>query len=770
MKLRLAPVAVAAVLALVALGRWPLWQDEAFTWALVQGSYAQIVDGAAGDRHPPLYYLIVSLFSWIVDRDELVRLPSALAYVGAVALVGSAARRHFGEGAGLVAASVVALAPVAVLHALNARMYATLLFFGAAMLWGGLDLVRGDRPRRGAIVVGLAAAGAVWTHYAGLAAIAAAGAGTALGCLARTDLPWKERWTRVGWLVGTMALAGLSFVPWATGPLQFQLTNKDAPAERTLAVVAYALWNFDSRVPALSYALAAAQLAGVVVAARRRDPLLLVWVASAIVFPWYFSSSLPAQNPRNYLTFLPAAAVLVGLAAARWPRASVAGLALLAAEPLVDLLTRTVSPQETGVGFDYHVEADVFDASVPKNAGFYFRPKYMLTQYRRYAPALEERTAFPVGADAWLASPRTEFLDSSITARYTEDCTFEQAFRVVVYAPAGPGCDAMKAWVRAGAEDGYVPFQLELGTRALAAGRLEEAETWLARAAERSVAHPAAWIALADVRLRAKDGAGMLAAAEEALAAARRWHFPGRVIGGVMDTRARALVMLGREADAAKVRDSANCARNSAYPTLCGTFAERLAHHLPTLQSAPPTLPPLPSLTEPQDAAPPAAPPAGTRRLSLWALDGEALPAEWVDSAGTPEDPSATMDAAGGVTALVLRVRPERTAAVVCAGLVDAAPRMAVRARWKLDIDGDAGWTRLSLEARMADADGNVKKVLDQPVAERPLQTATPTSWRVDRFDFRTTDAAKVRLCAKLEGKVPGAATLDWLEIASVDE
>ncbi len=773
MRLHHVPVVLAAVLSLSGIGHWPLWQDEAFTWALVQKTVGEIVDGAAADRHPPLYYLFVAAVSRIADRDELVRLPSALGFIGAVALVGSAARRHVGEGAALVAGTIVALSPVALLHANNARMYAVLLFWGAAMVWGGLDLVRGDRPRRGALVLGLAAAGAVWTHYAGLAAIAAAGAGAGLGCLARTDLPWKARWGRVGWLVLTLGLAGVSFLPWATGPLQFQLVNKDAPAERTLGVLAYLLWNFDSRVPPLSYVLVAAQLLGIGVLIRRRDAtaaLLASWVAGALVFPWIFSTSLPAQNPRNYLSFLPAAAILGGLALARWPRAAAATVALFAAEPVYDLLTRTVSPQETGTGFDYQVEADVFDASAPANAGFYFRPKYMITQYRRYAPALETRAAFPVDRHAWLASPRTEFLDSSITARFTEACTFRQAFRVVVYAPEGPGCDAMRAWIRAGAEDGYAPFAMEEGTRALAAGKLDEAERWIAAAAATVRAHPGAWISLTDVRLRANDAAGMLAAGDAALDTARTWHFPGRVIGGIQDSRARALGMLGRTAEAEAVRAAANCARTSWFPTLCGTWAEGLVPTLPPLESAPPALPPLPALTESQEPAPPAAAPAGSERLALWALDGEALPAGWVDSAGTADDPSAAMEAADGATGLVLRTRPDRGAAVVCAGLVDAAPRMAVKARWKLAADGPAGWTRLVLEARLADAEGNVKKLLDQPVAERPLQTATPTTWRVDRFDFRTADAAKVRLCAKLEGKVPAAATIDWLEIAKVDE
>ena len=767
------PLLLAAVLALVGIGHWPLWQDEAFTWALVQGSTAEIIDGAAGDRHPPLYYLLVAPLQLLGDRDELVRLVSALAFIGGVALVGSAARRHVGEGAALVATTMVALSPVALLHANNARMYALLFFWGAALLWGAFEVARGDRPRRGALVLGIAAAGAVWTHYAGLAVIGAAGAGATLGALARADLPWRARWGRVALTVLAFGLAGASFIPWATGPLQFQLTNKDAPAERTLTVLAYALWNFDARVPPLSYALVLAQLAGLVALVRRRDPISVVlgcWVAAAIAFPWIFSTSLPAQNPRNYLSLLPGAALLAGLALQSRPRVAAAGIALFAAEPIWDLLTRTVSPQETGVGFDYKLEADVFDASVPANAGFYFRPKYMLTQYRRYAPALEARTGLPVDDNAWLASPRTEFLDSSITARYTEACTFRQAFRVVVYAPDGPGCDAMRAWITAGAENGYAPFQLELGTRALSAGNLTEAERWLAEAAATVRAHPAAWISLADARLRAQDGAAMLDAGDAGLAAAKSWHFPGRVISGIHNSRARALGLMGRDAEATTVREAATCALTNPFPALCGTWMEDFVPALPPLETPPPALPPLPALTEPQDVAPPAGPPVASTRLALWSLDGEALPAGWVDNAGTADDPSAALEEVDGRGALVLRVRPDRAAAVVCAGLVDAAPRMAVRARWKLEPTGPSGWTRIVLEARLADAEGNVKKLLDQPVAERPLQTATPTTWRVDRFDFRTVDAQKVRLCAKLEGKVPAVATIDWLELAAVNE
>ncbi|MFZ5481561.1 MAG: glycosyltransferase family 39 protein [Myxococcota bacterium] len=771
MPVRIAPVLLAAVLALAFSGRWPLWQDEAFTWALTQKTFGEIVDGAAGDRHPPLYYLLVAPLRLLGDRDELVRLPSVLAFVASVAITTHAARRHFGDAVATVVGVVLALSPFAVLYAINARMYALLMLWGAGLLWGTLDLALGDRPRRGAAVVALATAGALWTHYAGLAAIASAGLGGALACFARRDLPWPARLRRFAWLAGAMAIAGLSFVPWATGPLQFQLANKDAPAPRTWTVLAYAFWSFDNRVPALSIALAVAQIAGVVALVRRRDAhaaLLFAWALGGIALPYLLSRSGPAQNPRNYIDFLPAAAVLVGLATSRWPKAAAGALGILSAEPLWDLLSRPVSPQETGVWFDYHLEADVFDASVPRNAGLYFRPTYMLTQYRRYAPALEDRAKVPVDAFTWIAATRSEWLDSQITARYSEGCTFRQAFRVVVYAPDGPGCDAMKTWIRAGAEAGYVPFRIEMGTRALADGRLDEAIDWLDPAARKLRAHPGAWLTLAEVYRQKGDHAGVVRSVDEGLALAKRWRFGARVIAGAHQTRARALAALGRAEEAAAARDAAACALTSAFPEACGTPLQAWIPDLGPLESPPPPLPPLPALTEPQDAAPPAQPPANVARTALWPLDGEVLPAGFSDGAGTADDPSALMEETEGVMTVSLRVRPDRGAAVVCAPLVDASPRMALRARWKLETDGAPGYTRLVFEARMADAEGNVKKLLDQPVMERPLQTATPTTWRVDRFDFRTDDAAKVRLCAKLEGRVPAAAYVDWIEIGEV--
>lgn len=791
------PVLVSAALCFGHLPRWSLWQDEAFTWMLMTKDVPQMITMAGQDRHPPLYYLIVAAFRWLGDRDVALRLPSALAVVAAVGVVRRAAARHVGEGAAEVAAWMLALSPYALLYANTARMYGLLVFWGASLFAASLGVARGERPLRSGLALMFATAGTIWTHYAGAAAIAAAGLGAGLDLVIARRADWK---LRLGVLVVAMALAGASFTPWALGPLQFQLANKDVATDRTLTVMAYAWWNVDSRVPALSWLYAAAQVAGVAVALKRRDALLLGWVVAAFVFPYLASRSGPAQNPRNYSDLLPVACVLVGVAAhglarralamlRRGPDAASAvavGVILaFAVEPLHDLWARPVSPQEPGTGFDYRTEAAVFDRAVPANGGLYFRPTFLLTQYRRYAPALEARGKRPVDRYAWLASARSEWVDGAVSSRYTPQCTFDTAFRQMVYAPSGPGCDALNAWVAhladVGGADGrgYVPFQLELAKRALAANDLPTARRWAERADGILVAHPAAALTLAEVAMRQEDWEAARVAATHAVDITRSWRWAGPTIAQAYTALAKALEKLDRADDRARALAAANCARTVQWPFLCGTGpgSGHLMGWLPLAPSGgpPPAVAPLPALRESQTPAPPAAAPAGTTRLldgaALWALDGEVLPSDWTDAGGTATEPSAVMAPVDGFQSLVLASTPERSTALACVPRVPASPHMAIRARWRADYQPGEGRTWMFFEARMADADGKVLQLGGAPVMERPLTTASGTSWRVDRFDFHTPpDAKQVRICLKVDGKVPARMAVDWFEVLSVDD
>lgn len=769
----LAPIAVAAAVVLPGLDRWTLWQDEAFTWLQAWRTPAQLVQGAAQDRHPPLYYLVVKAFTAFGDTDGLLRLPSALAVIGAVAL--AAVVR---PGGSRIAAWVIALTPAALLYGWTARMYALLLFFGTLLWVSGCALAEGRRRVLPWIGLALGASGILWTHYAGIAAVAAAGLGTALGVLARQE-GWKDRGIRWTGLVVAFALAGVSFLPWALGPLQFQLANKDAPADRTLAVLRYLGWGFDSRIPAWSWLVAGLQLAGLGFAVRR-SPLgwfHLGWAAVAVLAPWWMSKSEPAQNPRNYLDLLPGCAGLVALVAARpWPERArwlgVGVFALAAADPLVDLYRRPVSPQEPGVGFDYAVEADVFDASIPPNAGLHFRPGYLATRFERYAPGLTARTKVPPGPHSWLVLARAEWVDSTVLARYPTRCTFQHAFRNVVYAPEGPGCDAVLRWIEAVSDDRpYVPFLHERARRALAAGDLETAEALTRRAAGALRANPAMLGLLGELRVRRGDGAGALEAADAALAVARAWHHGNGPIADAWNLRAQALALLGDEAGAESARELGRCARRHPFPTACGAWWGRLLPEMEPMEAPAPSIPPLPPLSEPQAARPPEAAPAGATRRELWGLDGEVLPVGWVDAQGSPVAPTVTMDTVDDAVVLVAAVEPAAPVAVACGPLVDAAPHLAVRARWRTELAPGEGRATLQLEARYAGTDGATLRLAGVPITDRPLRAGGAVPWRVDRVDFRPPPAAaKVRLCVKAEGQRPARFVLDWAELLVVED
>lgn len=129
--------ALALGLRIPRIGARSFWNDEAFSAWLAARPVSEIL--AYVDYHPPLYYLILK--AWTVlgpfaASDAGLRLPSALASAGGVALSVWLIHRLQLPGAGLVGL-LGATAPVSVWYAQEARMYALAGFFvlaGAAAL------------------------------------------------------------------------------------------------------------------------------------------------------------------------------------------------------------------------------------------------------------------------------------------------------------------------------------------------------------------------------------------------------------------------------------------------------------------------------------------------------------------------------------------------------------------------------------------------------------------------------------------------------------
>ncbi|HSQ38718.1 MAG TPA: glycosyltransferase family 39 protein, partial [Anaerolineales bacterium] len=103
------------------------WNDEGNTARLVERPVALIIEGAAGDIHPPGYYLLLHVWRAFTGESEFaLRAFSALCGVLTVAVTAAIGYRVGGRRTALAAALFVAVHPLSVYYSQEARMYALL--------------------------------------------------------------------------------------------------------------------------------------------------------------------------------------------------------------------------------------------------------------------------------------------------------------------------------------------------------------------------------------------------------------------------------------------------------------------------------------------------------------------------------------------------------------------------------------------------------------------------------------------------------------------
>jgi 4-amino-4-deoxy-L-arabinose transferase-like glycosyltransferase len=118
---------VGAVLRLHHLATESLWLDEAFSITVARVSPEYIVEMTAQDVHPPFYYVL--LYFWMAlwgSTEWDARLLSVVVSLGTVVAAYLAGTRMFSRRVGLTAAGLLAIAPLQVEYAQEARMYALL--------------------------------------------------------------------------------------------------------------------------------------------------------------------------------------------------------------------------------------------------------------------------------------------------------------------------------------------------------------------------------------------------------------------------------------------------------------------------------------------------------------------------------------------------------------------------------------------------------------------------------------------------------------------
>jgi len=200
------------------LGAQSLWLDEGGTWAAVTGqSWGRLLaDLVSPNAAYPLYHLLLK--AWVAlagDSEWALRFPSALAGAAAVVAIFFAAleleslqwqderRKTKDEQAVLhpssfilhpssfilrpaVAALLFAVAPFALWHAQDAKVYSLLMLCAALLLWALLRLMRAPTPRAWLALLGLALI-SVFVHRLAILGI--------VGALITVALVWPSGWT-----------------------------------------------------------------------------------------------------------------------------------------------------------------------------------------------------------------------------------------------------------------------------------------------------------------------------------------------------------------------------------------------------------------------------------------------------------------------------------------------------------------------------------------------------------------------------------------------
>lgn len=118
------------------LGAQSLWNDEGTSVALAQLSANAILNAAARDIHPPLYYLLLSAWIPFVGISELaIRFLSVFAGVLVIAVTFRIAREFFDQDVAVIAAVLSALNPFQTYYAQETRMYIWVTLFACLSVW-----------------------------------------------------------------------------------------------------------------------------------------------------------------------------------------------------------------------------------------------------------------------------------------------------------------------------------------------------------------------------------------------------------------------------------------------------------------------------------------------------------------------------------------------------------------------------------------------------------------------------------------------------------
>jgi hypothetical protein len=216
--------AFAAALRWFRIDAQSLWYDEGISAFQLTRSYPQILNAAALDTHPPLYYWTLKAWADTLGASETgLRSLSAVCGVAAVILTFLIGRHLFGTLPAALAALLLAVAPLAVYYSQEVRMYTQVTALGLLAAYA-----YALRKNWLYTVAGLAT---LYTQYLGVAMLLALNVHAVVWWRSRTRREW------LAWLAAN-AVVALGFLPWLPAFLaqQTHSLNTSARTPRGLLV------------------------------------------------------------------------------------------------------------------------------------------------------------------------------------------------------------------------------------------------------------------------------------------------------------------------------------------------------------------------------------------------------------------------------------------------------------------------------------------------------------------------------------------------------
>jgi mannosyltransferase len=311
------PCVLAALLVLLELGTRSLWLDEAASVSIASQHGTALWHAIAHDGGNMLgYYLflhvVIGLFG---DAAAVIRLPSAIATVATVALVGLIARRMLDRRGAFAAALLCAVSLPLVFWGQDARAYAPMMMFIAGSFLAFIEFVDGSGSRW------------AWVAYVACTVLAAYMSFVALLVVPAQLLAVAWRRAAIRAALSAVAVSAVCCVPLLVlaerrGSSQLFWV----PPPNLMGIGQMARWltsagmppNFHptaTTVAALVITLALLVVAIAVLAVRRDSwvaGLVLAWIAVPIVLS--IGESLAGQPIllyRNSLVALPAVSLLL---------------------------------------------------------------------------------------------------------------------------------------------------------------------------------------------------------------------------------------------------------------------------------------------------------------------------------------------------------------------------------------------------------------------------------------------------------------------------